>query len=85
MTQSWAIDQLDALPLRVSDGLLQQIVGLGHSAYAKHKRRGAFRFLELHPAVPGSKAPYSGYLVQKWLRGELKEAGAARRFFSKAS
>lgn len=70
----------DLVPLKDPD--LMQILGLHKSRFYLLKKRGAFTFLEMQPAVPGMTR-YSRYRVEKWLRGELHAPGAPRKLFGR--
>ncbi len=80
----WPID----IPVTLRDRDLMPIVRMKHSKFYTRKAAGDFRFLEVTPQLPNSHTLYSGHLVTKWLRGELRQdipaPAAPSRFFRRA-
>lgn len=75
----WPIDEPFPAVLRDID--LRRVVPYGHSRFYTLKKKGAFHFLEMRPALSADRTLYSGHLVRQWTRGEL----GASRYFQKAA
>jgi hypothetical protein len=57
---------------------LAALLHLGTTQAWKLEKAGAFKFLELTPAI-GRRARYSGKLVQQWIEGQTETS----RFFGR--
>ena len=79
VTERWTAASL--VPARCTDTDLLCGLGYSHSTFYRLKAAGKFTFLELHPAIT-STTQYSGHLITKWLRGELRQPAAPRPFLS---
>lgn len=69
------------VPARCTDTELARGLGYSLSSFYRLKAQGKFTFLELQPAI-ASTTQYSGHLITKWLRGELRPPAAPRPFLS---
>lgn len=64
--EPWPFDQ--PLPSVMTPGELMRVVNLRHSAFCKNQKAGKYRHLEV--SRPTGNQRYSGYLVDRFRRGE---------------
>lgn len=71
------------IPARCTDADLYRGLGYARATFYRMKARGAFQFLEIQPPILGAPTQYSGHLIAKWLRGDVRQ-GQPRQFFAAA-
>jgi hypothetical protein len=79
VTARWTATSV--VPARCTDTDLLRGLGYSQSTFYRLKAAGKFTFLELQPAI-ATTTQYSGHLITKWLRGELRPPAAPRPFLS---